>query len=86
MAQTIPHPTARKVHSLLSSRSEECTSVVHSYCLLSARKLNGNCVVFHDEDTKSIHNTLGHDVSYVLSEVEYSGENWKFNLHSKKKL
>lgn len=74
MAQTISHPAAGEVHSLLSTRSEKWTSVVHSYCLLLARKLDGNCSLFHDEDIKSIHNSTSHDVLYVLSEAEYSGK------------
>lgn len=38
MVGTILHPTACKVHPLLSSCSEKWTSVVHSYYLLLARK------------------------------------------------
>lgn len=86
MAQTIPHPAAGGVHSLLSTHSEEWTSVVHSYCLLLARELDGNLSLFHDEDTKSTHNCTSHDVLYVMSEGEYPGKTGNLILDSKRKL
>lgn len=72
--------------TLLFSCSEKWTPVLRCYCLLSARKLDGICSLFHDEDTKSIHDSISHNVSYLLSEAEYSGKNGKFNLDNKRKL
>lgn len=86
IAQTIPHPVAGEVHSLLSTHSEKWTSVVHGYCLLLVRKLDSNCSLLHDEDIKSIHNSTSRDVLCVLSEAEYSGKTGDLILDSKRKL
>lgn len=54
--------------------------------LLAVGKKSGNCSLSHDEDTKSIQNSMSQDVLYVLSEAEYPGKKWKFNLDSNRKV
>lgn len=71
--------------TLLSTRSEKWTPVVHSYCLFLARELDGNRSLFHDEDTKSTHNHTSHDVFICAVRGRIFKENWKINLNSKRK-
>lgn len=83
MVWTILHPTACKVHPLLSSCSEKWTSVVHSYDLLLERKMP---TVASHMKTLNLSRTIWAKSFVCAVRSRIFRESWKFDLNSIRKL